>query len=276
MSVENFPARLHVLVARNNKTGLVIRRGPSKKVCILSWDRKTDDFEVTQWLKGRIYERRADLSPSGKYWIYFAMNGYWESTSKGSWTAIAKTPWLKAIVFLPKGDCWHGGGLFLDDETYWLNDGFGHEPQKVSSLVTRDLSYEPPNNYGGECLHIYYNRLQRDGWTLFDIVESKKDTATIFEKELSRKWKLTKVCHAQIFSPKGKGAYWDEHKISNKNNEVFEKPGWEWAEWVDNRIVFSEKGCLFEIKIKTPTHLNEPKMLHDFNDYEYEKRFAPY
>jgi cytochrome bd-type quinol oxidase subunit 2 len=30
---------------------------------------------VGQWLKGRIYERRSDLSPDGKHLIYFAMNG---------------------------------------------------------------------------------------------------------------------------------------------------------------------------------------------------------
>ncbi|MGL5942167.1 MAG: hypothetical protein ACRC2S_17700 [Waterburya sp.] len=43
------------------------------------------------------------------------MNGKWQSEAKGAWTAIARVAWLKAIELLPKGDCWHGGGLFLDD-----------------------------------------------------------------------------------------------------------------------------------------------------------------
>ncbi|MEO1006151.1 MAG: hypothetical protein AAFW67_09940, partial [Cyanobacteria bacterium J06638_38] len=79
MTTRQFPARLHILVAKNQDVGIVIRRGPSKEVCILGWERKTNTFTVSQWLKGRIYERRADISPSGKYWIYFAMNGKWNS-----------------------------------------------------------------------------------------------------------------------------------------------------------------------------------------------------
>ena len=56
---------------------MVIRRGPSKSVATLLWDRKRNTFHMGQWLKGRIYERRCDLSPDGKYLIYFAMNGWW-------------------------------------------------------------------------------------------------------------------------------------------------------------------------------------------------------
>src|SRR5215470_7646047 len=70
-----FPARLHVLLARDARLGVVIRRGPSRSVCTLLWDRKTDKFQLGQWMRGRIYERRSDLSPDGKHLIYFAMNG---------------------------------------------------------------------------------------------------------------------------------------------------------------------------------------------------------
>ncbi len=37
--------------------------------------------------------------------------------------AIERAPWLKALALYPKGDCWYGGGLLLDDNRYWLNDG---------------------------------------------------------------------------------------------------------------------------------------------------------
>jgi len=105
-------ARIHVLLAREEPVGVIIRRGPSKQVCTLGWDRTHDDFRLGQWLRGRIYERRCDLSPDGKHFIYFAMNGKWSSESRGSWTAISRAPYLKAVTFFPKGDCWLGGGLF--------------------------------------------------------------------------------------------------------------------------------------------------------------------
>jgi len=60
-----FAARIHVLLASDAPVGLVIRRGPSKCVATLLWNRKTDEFQLGQWLKGRIYERRSDLSPDG-------------------------------------------------------------------------------------------------------------------------------------------------------------------------------------------------------------------
>jgi hypothetical protein len=58
-----FAARIHVLLATDAPLGVVIRRGPAKQVCTVLWDRKTDEFRVGQWLKGRIYERRSDISP---------------------------------------------------------------------------------------------------------------------------------------------------------------------------------------------------------------------
>ena len=71
----SFPARVHIILAREAQTAIAIRRGPSKSVCIIGWDRRRDIFTVGQWLRGRIYERRCDLSPEGKHFIYFAMNG---------------------------------------------------------------------------------------------------------------------------------------------------------------------------------------------------------
>jgi hypothetical protein len=100
-----FPARLHVLLASEARVGVVIRRGPARAVCSILWDRNSDKFETGQWLRGRIYERRADVSPDGRYMIYFAMNGRWSSKSRGSWTAVSRAPWLNAVVLWGKGDC---------------------------------------------------------------------------------------------------------------------------------------------------------------------------
>ncbi len=277
MKEEKFPARLHILIARDNEKAIVIRRGPSKSTCVLSWDRKKNTFEVSQWFKGRIYERRSDLSPSGKYWIYFAMNGKWNSEVKGAWTAIGRAPWLKAISIFAKGDCWNGGGLFLDDKTFWLNDGYGHEQLFSCSEVKRADPYNLPNQYGGECLNVYYNRLQRDSWILKIRSEKGKwNSETLFEKELVKNWLLRKICHEQVGSPKGKGCYWDEHEIQNKSGKTLPKPDWEWAEWVDDSIVYAESGCLYRISIKSSDELSEPQLLHDFNDYKFENRQAPY
>jgi hypothetical protein len=66
-----FP-RLHAILAREAPKAVVFRRGPSGQVCTLGWDLETDTFTMGQWLKGRIYEYRSDLSPNGEFMIYFA------------------------------------------------------------------------------------------------------------------------------------------------------------------------------------------------------------
>jgi hypothetical protein len=153
-------------LAQDSDAAVVIRRGPSKHVCTISWNRRTDKFKVGQWLNGRIYERRSDLSPDGRHLIYFAMNGRWETKVKGAWTAISRAPYLRALSLFAKGDCWHEGGLFLSDKDYWLNDGYGHTVLEDSSRLTRSAAYPWHEEYGGECLGVYYIRLQREGWQL--------------------------------------------------------------------------------------------------------------
>jgi hypothetical protein len=69
---EPVPARLHVILAREASKAVIFRRGPSDQVCTLGWDLETDTFAMGQWLKGRIYEYRSDLSPDGELMIYFA------------------------------------------------------------------------------------------------------------------------------------------------------------------------------------------------------------
>ncbi len=68
----NVPARVHAILARNADTAVIFRRGPSNRVATIDWDLKNDTFELGQWLHGRIYEYRCDLTPDGKYLIYFA------------------------------------------------------------------------------------------------------------------------------------------------------------------------------------------------------------
>lgn len=272
-----FPARLHALLASDAQVGVVFRRGPAKSVCSVLWNRKTDRFTLGQWLRGRIYERRADISPDGRYLIYFAMNGKWTSETKGSWTAVSRAPWLKAVVLLGKGDCWLGGGLFTSKTRYWLNGDCGHFAIHDSSEVRRDTGFQPGGHYGGECPSVYYVRLQRDGWTLKDqLKESRSNTWTIFEKRLPRGWILRKYAHAEVSAGPGKGCYWDEHELEKTELAIrLSFPDWEWADLDGKSLVWAAQGCLYRAGLESKG-LGVPKLLFDFNDMKFEARAAPY
>ncbi len=274
--MSTFPARLHVLLAREAPVGLVIRRGPSRQVCTLLWDRRTDQFRLGQWFKGRIYERRCDLSPDGRHFLYFAMDGKWRSPSKGSWSAISCPPSLKALAFFPKGDCWNGGGLFLDHGRYWLNGAGCHHIDRDRTGLRRDDSYRPTGGRGGECLGVYYPRLLRDGWMRNDHLSAGiTDQCDVFEKPLGNGWTLRKYAHAQVGSPPGKGCYWDEHELVHTGtNRCVRQSDWEWADLDGARLVWAQAGCLWAGSL-TATGLAAPRLLHDFNPMTFECRAAP-
>jgi len=275
--VARFPPRLHVLFARQSDVAVVLRRGPSKSVCSILWHRADDSFEIGQWMRGRIYERRADLSPDGRWLIYFAMDGRWTSETGGSWTAISRTPWLRAVVLLGKGDCWHGGGLFTGNRTYWLNDGYGHRRLRDSGELATDPSFAPANRFGAECPRVYYPRLLRDGWTLVDrIVESPQNTLTVFEKPAGHGWTLRKLAHEQVGAPPGKGCYWDEHELEHtRSGSRRICAAWEWAEVDRGTIVWAEHGALYRAR-PTNDGLHAITQLHDFADMSFTAIDAPY
>jgi hypothetical protein len=268
-----FPARIHVLLAREAPVGLVIRRGPAKPVCSMLWDRQLDCFTLGQWMRGRIYERRCDLSPDGRHFLYFAMNGRWTSKHRGSWTAISQTPYLKALTLLIKGDCWNGGGLFLSNNTFWLNDGYGHTEQLVAPHLQRDSAYQPSAYYGGECPTVYYNRLQRDGWTL---TNPDHLGAVIFEKPLPNGWTLRKFAFAETGAPPGRGCYWDAHELNHEpSGRLLAFPEWEWADLDRQRLVWAANGQLWQACLGDGA-LAEERLLNDFNEMKFEARVAPY
>jgi hypothetical protein len=276
----NIPARIHVLMARDASTAVVVRRGPSRHTALIGWDRKTDKFRLGQWLCGRIYERRSDLSPDGKHLIYFAMNGHWKSSVKGSWTAISRAPYLKAVSLFAKGDCWHGGGLFQTSVDYWLNDGYGHEVQENDPSLKRVLEYPWHTTYGGECLGVYFIRLQRDGWSMKHtslLGDANDSEVTVSDKRINDHWQLRKRAHAASSPRKpGRGTYFDTHELFNiRTEELIVKDSWEWADVDGGRVVWAESGRLVAGHINAKG-LQSENVLLDFSPMRFEPLAAPY
>ncbi|MDB4906272.1 MAG: hypothetical protein JWO05_1056 [Gemmatimonadetes bacterium] len=163
------PPRLALLQAREAPVAVIFRRGPSKLVEVIRWDTSRDEFLRGHWLRGRIYEKRSDLSPDGELLVCFISQFNAHSVADSdytyAWTAVSKAPWLTALALWPKGDCWFGGGLFLTNRHLWLN----HRPEQAVAHPAhppRGLRVEPNPEARGENEPIYRRRLERDGWTL--------------------------------------------------------------------------------------------------------------
>ncbi|MBC7822093.1 MAG: hypothetical protein IAG10_34850, partial [Planctomycetaceae bacterium] len=112
--------KLYVYLANDAKKALILRRGPTRWFHLILWHMQTDKFEFGSWFHGRIYEDRCDLSPDGRYVVYFAANQTrhtWEQLGSNAWTAICQPPWVKAIT-LDVSSCgtWGGGGRFISED----------------------------------------------------------------------------------------------------------------------------------------------------------------
>jgi hypothetical protein len=158
-----------MIQARRAPVAVIFRRGPSKQVEVIRWDLARDTFERGHWFHGRIYEKRSDLSPGGELLVYFASRFDRHSIAdreRGyAWTAVSRVPWLTALALWPKGDCWWGGGLFVDERALWLN----HRPEEAAPHPAHrpeGLTVEPNPQAHGEDDPVYARRLDRDGWTL--------------------------------------------------------------------------------------------------------------
>jgi hypothetical protein len=228
-------------------------------------------------LYGRIYERRSDLSPDGQHLIYFAMNGRWQSEAKGAWTAISRAPWLTALSLFAKGDCWHGGGLFLSSREYWLNDGCGHIVRRDNARLQRSVDSPWHEGYGGECQGVYFIRLQKSGWAMkYSAPGPLGGDIAVFEKPLGHHWILRKRAHAVIHRIQGRSVYYDTHELCNaRTGAVDPRAAWEWADVDGKRLVWAAGGKLFAGMIHRHGLANET-LLHDFNDMQFERREAPY
>lgn len=279
-----YPARLHVLFASETPQALVIRRGPSRQVATIGWNRQTDTFTLGQWLQGQIYEDQSDLSPDGKHFLYFAMG-------KGSyerWIALSKTPYLKALDFY-KGSSCIGGGLFLSNQSYWLSNTYHH------LFNCSQLRLTPGHDYNiipgqKEYIEPYIYKLIRDGWQKEkeEALKTKKryffQKNLYFRKPLNLQWQLIKIRNEYGKTVLGKRSCYDTHQLINtQTNETLDFKDWEWAD-LDNsvsnrsRLVFAEKGKLKAINLDRNNEFNLKHVieLYDFNGMTFQAIKAPY
>jgi len=279
------PPRLFILHRPETEHAMIIRRGPSKQTAFFGWNRRTNDIQTGQWLKGKVYHRRSDLSPDGKYIIYFAINGKWQDESRGSWTTVSRYPYLKAIDFWPKGDTWQGGGLFTGPKQYTLYEAFGHTQHTLSGTfaVKRGMITTPIEKDQG--LAVYLVRLKRDGWTFQETrypgwqegsdVKPLEPRLHVFRKAINKNLTMEKVIHIgrNPLLPEGASLYPEEHRILGTDDEF---PGNRLnLDIYQDTLFWTEEGKLRSASIQG-NQIGEPTLVHDFTEYTFEERIAPY
>jgi hypothetical protein len=282
-------ARLYVLLARKSSEGVVCRRGPSKQVLLIKWNLNDDTFEFGQWLKGRVYERRCDLSPEGNMLLYFAAN--WRKPYQ-SWSAISRPPFFTALALWPKGDGWGGGGRFLSRDRVELNHRQVEMTLADDFVLPSWLSLKPFGDRPGwgEDDPIWSSRLLRDGWKLTAYPEKTKDDfgakvwieydpPVTWEKAHPR-WPKKYLLRMRILGIKERDGTWYiiEHSIIGEKGYTGAIGRSEWANWSqDGDLLFAQSGCLYRLRPSKGKFgpVEASKQIADFNGLPFQRVEPP-
>lgn len=277
-------ARLYVLLARKAPVAVIFRRGPSKQVALVRWATDTDTFTVGQWLRGRIYERRCDLSPSGERLLYFAAR--WTGPYQ-SWTAVSRPPWLTAPALWPKGDAWGGGGLFDGENAIALN----HWPSQLvlaEGKLPRHMKVTMHPIAGrGEDWPIWPTRLLRDGWQLVQEgtptdkgtrrMWTAYDPPLVFARwsPLDRQRRLELRLRG-IGAQEGSWYVIDHALVDDRDGSAQLLEDHEWADWDRNGdLLFAHAGRLFRARRRQLDDLSAARELVDLAALRFTAQAAP-
>jgi len=275
--------RLSILQAPAADVAVIFRRGPSKHVEVVRWDMRRDSFVRGHWFQGRIYTRRSDLSPDGKLLVYFASKFNSQTVNDGeytyAWTAVSRVPWLTALGLWPKGDCWHGGGLFLSNHRLLLN----HKPERASAHPKHrppaSFKVEPNPEAKGEDDPLYTRRLERDGWECTQSWEIDYHGLGLFYQTRTPEHRERK--HATfplsiVMERRLDGlTYTERFSIAGKSLETLPEGRVDWMDWdSQGRLLVLVSGQLLVAEM-TRQGPGEFRVLEDFVSDRFEARESP-
>ena len=289
---------LYVIPARDGRSAVVFRRGPSKRVLVLRWWLDHDRIEQGQWFAGRLYERHCDLSPDGDLLLYFA------ARYKGDppmWTAISRTPYLTALVL------WHcymsGGGVFETDRSVCLEPTTSHEEpllshqrtlspypmEELSRHLTVRTAGDRDNMRAWECTD--HGRMTRDGWRCIanGVVMKPNGWA---QDRLDPTFVGPQVYERPNHGPTLRrikclqaGSVWKTSEayaiVSREGAVVRDLAACMWADWAaDGDLLLAHNGCLYRLPKRYVSNtvadaLDNARLVADLRPLTFEGRPPP-
>jgi hypothetical protein len=92
---------------------------------------------------------------------------------EGWWAASSRVRYLTAVAFLPKRGCWHRSGLWPDQSSFWLNQGYIRTITADPTADRRRHRFPTMEYYGNEGLGANSHSLLCNGWRLIDRVKGQ-------------------------------------------------------------------------------------------------------
>ncbi len=297
---KHFP-RIDGLTAVEANKVILFRRGPRNYTQMLIWDFNTDEVTPGQWINSRVFTRRSDVSPDGKYVALFIRGRgdfipqYPKSIQpephEDTYVSISRPPHYTSVGLWISSGSWGGAGIWKDNQTFYAHpDPYffrsGIQPPQEIKVIRKAYMRDPEFNihrrklFARKWKPVSAHQLQpvpkvveeitfatriRAFFKLIGPVQSIKEfigSATTFSKTFE---------YGQI-----KYHYHWEHETA----QVFDIHGVLKLElrrkehhplWIDvdnsGRLVYADKGCLYAWR-DFPN--GEPQLIADLNPNKFE------
>lgn len=265
-------AKLYCILARSADVGVIFRRGPSRQVRLIRWNLATHTFDAGQWFRGRLYERKSDLSPNGRKLVYFA------AKYKGdlpTWIGVSSPPFLTAHVIWKGVGTWNDISLFDNDRSLALGVYSDVLPLPQPGFsVPAGLSVRAKPWPGYFYKFPEHDRLSRDGWIIasgnpiYSGRGSQAHSQVVYRKPFSAD---------QFLEMKGTGETDFEYSVICDSGDI--KPlNADWADIHGHQLLYSIGGKLMQANFRThrkSIEFSEIRELADFSEMKFENIEAP-
>ncbi|MGH2372657.1 MAG: hypothetical protein ACRDIC_04150 [bacterium] len=166
--------------------------------------------------------------------------------------------YLTALALWPKGDTWHGGGLFESDTHLWLNHGPRAATPHPAHRPPRWLRVTPNPMAQGEDWLVWSRRMKRDGWSMVQKGSFHLERLSGWRTEQTEIWERPppdararlRVTTVGIDFRVPGGPYVETFALYLSNGAIVPVEGARWADWDQaGRLVFARDGRLFRGEI---------------------------
>jgi hypothetical protein len=140
--------RIYCIPATSAPVVAVLRRGPTEWSHAGRWELREMRYEPGAWLHGRIFPRRSDLSPDGRFLCYFAQKPGADWEHGETYVAVSKLPWLAALHAFGTCGTWTRGYHFTGPDA-------GEHPEAARLPIPFGLRSTPAVQFATE---------RRRGW----------------------------------------------------------------------------------------------------------------
>lgn len=105
--------RIYCIPDPQSRVAAVLERRPRKWWRVGRWDLISGAYSAGAWFRGSLYPQRCDLSPGGRWFLYFALKSQSDWPAGETYTAVSRLPWLKALVAWREIGTWSRGAHFV-------------------------------------------------------------------------------------------------------------------------------------------------------------------